>query len=73
MRWLLRILLAVLAWRLLKTAIQPSSRRPSGPRIDPEDESARVKSRGRARPDLDGLTPHPIEDAEFEELPRGDR
>ena len=64
-RWLLAIVLAALALRRLAGALpgtRPAPRRP----FPPDEPRDRANSRAG-----EGLSPHAIEDAEYEEIPGG--
>jgi len=62
-RWILRLVLTLIAARLVVMA--RGRFRPPAPSFDPGLSPRRAKS-----PRADALSPHPIEDAEYEELPR---
>jgi hypothetical protein len=68
-RWIFRLLLTLLAARLLLVAtrrVRATRSQPGEkPSFDPGVGPSREKS-----PRLDDLTTHPIDDADFEELPR---
>ena len=71
-RWILRLLLTMLAARLLLLA----TRRARSVRPQPDATQSFHPGAGRSReksPRLDSLTPHPIDDADYDELPRSSR
>jgi hypothetical protein len=68
-RWIFRLLLTLLAARLLLLA----TRRARLPRSQPGGTQSFHPGSGRGReksPRVDSLTPHPIDDADYEEVPR---
>lgn len=65
-RWILRLVLTLIAARLLLLATRRFRVREGAARsFDPGLTSGREKT-----PRVEPLSPHPIEDAEYEELPR---
>ncbi len=68
MRWLFRLILTMLAARLLFLAVRRTRERGPAPETQsfhPGGTTDRAKS-----PRPEALTPHPIDDADYEELPR---
>ena len=66
---ILRVLLAILAFRIIGGAVRSLQRRGSGSRKAPDRQPEEGADRVR-RSEYKDLTPYEIEDAEFEEFPR---
>jgi hypothetical protein len=68
-RWIFRLLLTLFAARLLLVATQ-RARAPRPPRGETPPFHPGLEGRREKTPHLDSLTTHPIDDADYEELPR---